>query len=161
MTLVLDAAWQPINIIPAERAFGMVFSQRAQAVESYSQKLCALFYYPSVIICKSYVRKNFVALYPTRANILWRDSYTCQYCKKTGTSRTLTLDHIIPKSRGGDKGWLNIVTACERCNQRKGDKTPPEASMSLIREPFVPKFNILRVLGLKETPEPWKKYLGE
>ena len=161
MTLVLDAAWQPINIISSERAFGMVFSERAKAIEFHSQKPCALFYYPSVVLCRTYVRRRYVSLYPTRANILWRDNYKCQYCTKKGTYRTLTLDHIIPKSRGGDKGWLNIVTCCAGCNQKKGDKTPSEAFMSLIREPYVPKFNVLRVLGLKDTPEPWKKYLGD
>ena len=161
MTIVLDAAWQPINIISAERAFAMVYSERARAIEFYSQKPCALFYYPSVVICRAYVRKRFISLYPTRANILWRDKYSCQYCTKKGNYRSLTLDHIIPKSRGGDKGWLNLVTCCARCNQKKGSKTPSEAFMSLIREPHVPKFNVMRVFGFKKTPEPWKKYLGE
>tara|TARA_R110002153_G_scaffold27361_3_gene84932 strand:+ start:6630 stop:7139 length:510 start_codon:yes stop_codon:yes gene_type:complete len=161
LTLTLDAAWQPISIIPAYRGFGMVYSERAQAVENYSIMPCALFYYPSVIVCNKYIRKKPIPLSPTRANIYWRDNLMCQYCSTKGHSRSLTLDHVVPRSRGGLGTWLNLVTCCVRCNQIKGDKTPLEASMELIRVPYVPKFNVLRAFKVKEIPVNWNKFLGD
>jgi 5-methylcytosine-specific restriction endonuclease McrA len=159
MTLTLDAAWQPISIIPAHRGFSMVYSGRAQAVENYSAQPCALFYYPSVIVCKKYIRRRPIPLSPTRANIYWRDDLTCQYCGKKDFYRKMTLDHVVPKSRGGPKTWLNLVTCCERCNQRKGDKTPSEASMELLRMPFVPRYDVTRAFRIDKTPESWDKFL--
>lgn len=160
LTLTLDAAWQPISIIPAFRGFGMVYTNRAQAIENHPQRLRALFYYPSVIVCKNYIRKSPIPLSPTRANIYWRDNHQCQYCRKFDHHRRLTLDHVIPKSRGGDKSWLNLVTCCEKCNQEKGDKTPSEASMELIKKPFVPSFNVLRAFKVDNPPLEWNKFLG-
>lgn len=159
-TLTLDAGWQPISVIPAWRAFGMVYSERAQVIENHSQQLSALFYYPSVIVCKNYIRKSPIPLSPTRMNIYWRDNHTCQYCNLEDHHRRLTLDHVIPKSRGGDKSWLNLVTCCEKCNQKKADKTPSEASMELIRKPFVPTYNVLRAFKVEKYPKSWDKYLG-
>lgn len=159
MTLTLDAAWQPISIISADRGFNMVYSERAQAIENYSQKPCALFYYPSVVVCNTYIRTKPIPLTPTRANIYWRDDLTCQYCGKKDYYRKMTLDHVLPKSRGGDKGWLNLVTCCTRCNQRKGDKTPFEASMKLVKEPRVPHYDVTRAFRIDKTPTSWDKFL--
>jgi 5-methylcytosine-specific restriction endonuclease McrA len=159
MTLTLDAAWQPISIISADRGFNMVYSERARAIENYSQKPCALFYYPSVIVCNNYIRTRPIPLSPTRANIYWRDNLTCQYCGKKDLYHKMTLDHVLPKSRGGDKGWLNLVTCCERCNQRKGDRTPPEASMKLVKEPRVPRYDVTRAFRIDKTPVSWDKFL--
>lgn len=159
ITLTLDAAWQPISIIPADKGFSMVYSGRAQAVENYSAKPCALFYYPSVIVCKNYTRRTPIPLSPTRANIYWRDELTCQYCGKKDFYRKMTLDHVIPKSRGGPKTWLNLVTCCVPCNQRKGDKTPPEASMELLKTPRIPSFDVTRAFKITNVPENWNKFL--
>jgi len=159
LTLTLDAAWQPISIIPADKGFSMVYSGRAQAIENYSEKPCALFYYPSVIVCKKYIRTKPIPLSPTRSNIYWRDKLTCQYCGKTEDKRRMTLDHVIPKSRGGPKTWLNLVTCCVSCNQKKGDKTPSEASMELITTPHAPRFNVMRAFKINETPNSWDKFL--
>ena len=73
----------------------------------------------------------------------------------------MTLDHVLPKSRGGDKGWLNLVTCCERCNQIKGDRTPSEASMKLLREPRVPRYDVVRAFKIDKTPDSWDKFLGD
>ena len=159
-TLTLDAAWQPISVISVDRGFSMVYSGRARAVENHSTKPCAIYYYPSVIVCKNYIRTRPIPLSPTRANIYWRDDSQCQYCGRFDVYRKLTLDHVIPKSRGGDKGWLNLVTCCQRCNQRKGDKTPSEAFMKLIKEPYVPKFSVIRAFKVQSTPPSWDKFLG-
>ena len=159
ITLTLDAAWQHISIIPADKGFSMVYSGRAQAVENYSAKPCVLFYYPSVIVCKKYIRRRPIPLSPTRANIYWRDDLTCQYCGKKDYYRKMTLDHVIPKSRGGPKTWLNLVTCCVSCNQRKGDKTPSEASMDLLKAPRIPSFDVTRAFKITNVPENWNKFL--
>jgi 5-methylcytosine-specific restriction endonuclease McrA len=161
LTLTLDAAWQPISIIPADKGFSMVYSGRARAIEDHSQKPCALFYYPSVIVCNNYIRRSPIPLSATRANIYWRDNLQCQYCGIKGHQRRMTLDHVLPKSRGGDKGWLNLVTCCERCNQIKGDRTPSEASMKLLREPRVPRYDVVRAFKIDKTPDSWDKFLGD
>lgn len=159
MTLKLDAAWKAIEVIPAEKAFSMVYSGRAQAVEEYSHGPCARFLFPSVIVLKNYIRKKYISLSPTRKNIYWRDKYTCQYCAKKFTYKNLTLDHVIPKSRGGGKGWLNIVSACNCCNQKKGNKTPTEAGMELINIPYTPKMSILDMHHKLDIPEEWYNFV--
>ena len=158
-TLKLDAAYQPLEIIEGLRGFSMVYSRRARAIENHSHKLDALFYYPSIIVCKNYIRKRPVHLSPTRMNIYWRDNYRCQYCHNHFGTSQLTLDHVIPKSRGGGKSWQNLVTCCSQCNQKKGDKTPSEASMSLFKEPVAPSFNIVRTKPHVVIPLSWKNYL--
>ena len=159
MTLKLDAAWRPIEVIPVEKAFSMVYSGRAQSVEEYTHGPCARFLFPSVIVLKSYIRKKHIAMSPTRKNIYWRDKYTCQYCAQKFTYKNLTLDHVVPKSRGGGKGWLNIVAACNTCNQKKGNKTPTEAGMELINIPCTPKMSILDIYHQREVPKEWYNFV--
>jgi 5-methylcytosine-specific restriction endonuclease McrA len=159
MTLKLDASWRPIEIIPAEKGFSMVYTGRAQPVENYTHGPCARFLFPSVIVLKKYIQKRRVAMSPTRKNIYWRDKYTCQYCAGEFKYKQLSLDHIIPKSRGGGNGWLNLVTCCHRCNQKKGNKTPLEASMGLIKEPCVPNVSIVDFYHHISVPENWLPFI--
>lgn len=167
-TLKLDAAWQPVDIVNAYKGFSLVFSGRAQVVESYSHQACALFYFPSVIVLKSYIRKGGYRTPPSRRTVFFRDNYQCQYCGDKFMKHQLTLDHVIPKSRGGPKSWKNLTTCCVPCNQKKGDKTPSEARMKLICEPQLPSHNLwvstewmMRKHGTKDIPHEWKKFLGE
>tara|TARA_R100000458_G_C8260711_1_gene236240 strand:+ start:200 stop:694 length:495 start_codon:yes stop_codon:yes gene_type:complete len=157
--LKLDASWQPLEIIDSLKAFSMVYSGRARIVENHSQQFNALFYYPSVIVLNTYIRKTPVFLTPTRMNIYWRDDYRCQYCHDKFPQSKLTLDHVIPKSRGGPKSWENIVACCERCNQKKGNKTPSEASMRLFKVPIKPNFSVLRTRPHLKIPLSWKKFI--
>ena len=90
----------------------------------------------------------------------------CQYCNKRFAKSNLTLDHVVPKSRGGDKSWNNLVTSCASCNQNKADNTPYEAGMTLLKEPTPPKNNywnspewILSRVG-SNIPKEWEKFLG-
>ena len=152
MTLKLDASWQPIEIIPAEKGFSMVYTGRAQSVENYTHGPCARFLFPSVIVLKNYVHKRRCSMSPTRKNIYWRDKYTCQYCGGEYKYKHLSLDHVIPKSRGGGRG-------CLRCNQKKGNKTPSEASMRLLREPYVPHFSIIDFYHHIDVPENWLNFI--
>ncbi len=158
-TLKLDAAWQPLEIIDSLKGFSMVYSGRARIVENYSQQFNALFHYPSVIVLNSYIRTKPVHLSPTRLNIYWRDLYRCQYCQEKFHQSKLTLDHVIPKSRGGEKTWENLVTCCQRCNQKKGNKTPHEASMRLFKVPTVPRFSVMRTKPHFKIPFGWKKFI--
>ena len=92
-------------------------------------------------------------------NIYWRDDYRCQYCHEKFPQAKLTLDHVIPKSRGGGKSWENIVACCGRCNQKKGSKTPSEASMRLFKVPIKPNFSVLRTRPHLKIPLSWKKFI--
>ena len=160
MTLKLDASWRPIEIIPAEKGFSMVYTGRAQPVESYTHGPCARFLFPSVIVLKKYVQKRRVTMSPTRKNIYWRDNYTCQYCNRQYKYKNLSLDHVIPKSRGGGRGWLNLVTCCHTCNQKKGNKTPSEASMRLISTPYTPNASIIDFYHHISVPEIWHNFIA-
>ena len=93
-------------------------------------------------------------------NIYWRDDYRCQYCHDKFPQSKLTLDHVIPKSRGGPKSWENIVACCERCNQKKGNKTPSEASMRLIRVPCVPNVSIVDFYHHIDIPDIWRNFIA-
>jgi 5-methylcytosine-specific restriction endonuclease McrA len=159
MTLKLDASWRPIEIIPAEKGFSMVYTGRAQPVENYTHGPCARFLFPSVIVLKNYVQKRRISMSPTRKNIYWRDKYICQYCSGQYKYKQLSLDHIIPKSRGGGRGWLNLVTCCHTCNQKKGNKTPSEASMRLINKPYVPNVSIIDFYHHIDVPKIWLNFI--
>tara|TARA_Y100000592_G_scaffold32876_1_gene52203 strand:+ start:7545 stop:8021 length:477 start_codon:yes stop_codon:yes gene_type:complete len=153
-TLKLDAAWQPIEIIDRFKGFNMCFTGRASVVLKYSDN-----FFPAVIVLKSYVRRGFSSYACNRKNVIWRDKNICQYCGCKFSSSELTMDHIIPKSRGGDKIWTNIVAACKRCNNKKGDRTPKEAKMPLIKAPCVPRWTIDVVLRDREIPKEWKEFI--
>jgi len=93
----------------------------------------------------------------TRKNILRRDGYKCSYCGRGDL--TLTLDHIVPKARGGTDSWDNLVSACTKCNNKKGDRTPEEADMALLRKPFKPSHLMFIKNVVGKVDEKWKPYL--
>jgi 5-methylcytosine-specific restriction endonuclease McrA len=107
----------------------------------------------------------------SRTRILIRDKCCCQYCgvrvarqtydDKIRKTTEFTLDHVVPKSRGGSGGWLNIVTCCHRCNNRKADRTPEEAGMRLIRQPFKPKPGVAFIRNTPNKPWQWDFFLGK
>ena len=112
--------------------------------------------FPLVIRLKRYARVPFQYIVLSRRNILKRDGNKCQYC---GSSSDLTIDHIIPKSRGGGDTWENLTAACNKCNNKKGSRTPKEAGMVLARKPYRPS----HILFLREyngaVDDSWKPYL--
>lgn len=162
--LVLNASFEPINVCTVRRAVVMIFKGVARVEEhnghvlhSAKQSIRA----PSVIRLTEYIHIPFKHRSLSRKNILLRDHSTCQYCAKQLPPSELTLDHIHPRSRGGDSTWDNLVACCKRCNHRKGNRTPEEAAMHLIRRPrgFSLHVNrqIIRYLG--RTDQSWRKYL--
>jgi len=112
---------------------------------------------PSVIRLNRYVNAPYKGVTLTRQNIFKRDNFECQYC---GTRKELTLDHVTPSSKGGQHTWANLVTACKRCNAKKGDYTPDEAGMTLRKRPLKPTY----ALFLKELSghhgNEWDEFLA-
>jgi 5-methylcytosine-specific restriction endonuclease McrA len=162
--LKLDASYRPIEVIDALEALVLCLMDKAAAIENYTRDVRSAtqkFKLPSVIVLKKIVKFKLTGLACNRANVLWRDKHKCQYCNVHHDDRQLTLDHVIPKSRGGQNSWTNIVTACKDCNQKKGNKTPAEANMRLYRQPIKPKTSLLNYSKISNVNEIWKNYLWE
>ncbi len=146
------------------RAFRLVFGAKAEVVE-YDQRhvrsIRSAHQAPSVIRLQHQVRRPRPRVKLSRREIFIRDRYTCQYCGRTGGS-DLTLDHVMPRHRGGPHTWENLVTACKPCNHRKGGNTPEEARIRLARPPFEPRSDIYSLFTpyLADTRnEGWRDYL--
>jgi len=162
--LKLDASYRPIEVIDALEALVLCLMDKAAAIENYARNVHSAtkrFKLPSVIVLKKVIKFKINGLACNRANVLWRDMRRCQYCYKHHDDRELTLDHVVPKSRGGLNTWTNIVTACKDCNQKKGNKTPAEANMRLYRQPVKPKTSLLNYNKISNVNEIWKNYLWE
>lgn len=160
--LKLDSSYRPVGIIDAVEALVLCIIGKARSIEKYTETISSVketFELPAVIVLNRYVKYRFSYVACNRANVIFRDNSQCQYCAKYFPPDTLTMDHVIPKSRGGDNSWTNIVTACKKCNQRKGNKTPIEAGMHPINTPRRPKANILRHLKKDQISPIWKDYL--
>lgn len=139
--LILNADYRAISICTVPKAFLLVYLNKAELVaENPKDKIRTIsknYPLPSIIRLNSYVSVPFRNVVMTRQNIFKRDNNTCVYC---GKQSDLTLDHVMPKSRGGKTHWENLVTACKRCNSEKGSYTPEEAKMPLKVKPFKPTF---------------------
>ena len=159
-TLKLDSTYRPVGVIDCLEALVLCIVGKATAVEEYEDEISSpsvTFKIPSVIVLKNVVKFISRSIRATRNNIIWRDKNTCQYCGYVGTSSNLTLDHVLPKSRGGDNSWLNLVTCCKKCNQKKRDRTPEEADMKLLNKPVKPKHTVLK--NINEVQPIWNIYL--
>jgi len=162
--LKLDASYRPVGVIDAVEALVLCIVGKAKAIETYTREICSptrRFKVPAVIVLKTMVKYHFEGIACSRQNIIWRDQNICQYCAKSFPSEKLTVDHLMPKSRGGPKSWKNLVTACKRCNQRKGNKTPQECGMIPIRKPYKPKISALKTTAKNQISDLWKIYLWE
>jgi 5-methylcytosine-specific restriction endonuclease McrA len=162
--LVLNASYEPINVCAARRAIVLVLKGVAMTEEENGHFLHAARWairVPSVIRLLEYRRIPHQSRALSRKNILLRDRNTCQYCGTVLGPSELTLDHVMPRSRGGNSSWENLVTCCHPCNRRKGNQMPHEARMKLMREPR--SFNlhtsrhIMRLMG--RSDDKWRKYL--
>lgn len=144
-----------------ERAFILVFMNKSELVRSANghrlHTVTQSFPMPSVIRLNRYVNAPYKGVNLTRQNIFKRDNYECQYC---ATRRDLTIDHVVPRARGGKDSWVNLVTACKKCNTRKGDFTPEEANMPLRRKPFKPSYAIFLKDHLQMQENEWDIYLN-
>lgn len=159
--LVLNASYEPVNITGARRAIVLVLKGVAVIEESRDTRVHSDLYLPSVVRLQQYRRIPQRVQMLSRKNIYVRDSYTCQYCGRVFTARELTLDHVLPRSKGGASNWENLVAACQACNRTKNDRTPEQAGMKLLRMPkpvtIHSSRSMMRMMGHQE--EAWKKYL--
>ena len=143
--LVLNASYEPLNVCSDRRAHVLVWKGKAEVV-------------PHVIRLLQYVRvPRAVKRRISRRALFARDGWKCVYCGTAGGR--LTLDHVIPRSKGGDSVWENVVTACAPCNLRKGDRLLEEASMSLPRPPRAPAPVLFIRLAAQRVPDSWHQYL--
>lgn len=162
--LKLDSSYRPVDVIDAVEALVLCIIGKARIIESYKKEIKSVtqsFKLPAVIVLNRYVKFRFSYVACNRINVLWRDKNQCQYCGVVFKPKELTLDHIIPKSRGGKNTWTNLVAACKKCNQKKGDKTISESGMKIIRKPKVPKTTILKSLENSQISDLWKNYLWD
>lgn len=159
--LVLNQSYEPITVCSAKKAFLLIYLSKADLVaERQGRVLRSInqtFPYPSIIRLCSYIKVRYKSIELSRRNILRRDNHQCQYCGKTNPP--LTLDHIIPKSRGGSESWDNLITACVKCNNRKGSRTPEEANMPLQKLPRKPHHVVFLKNFMGKVDEAWKPYL--
>ncbi len=162
--LVLNATYEPVNVCAARRALVLVLKGVAAAEEESDRFLISpsrRMRVPSVIRLLEYRRIPFQGRALSRKNILMRDRNTCQFCSKVLPAGELTLDHIIPRSRGGESTWENLVACCHPCNNRKGNRLPEEAGMKLLRRPrsftVHTSRQLMRMMG--RSDEAWRKYL--
>lgn len=159
--LVLNVTFEPLNVCTIKRALGLVFSGKAETLingRGYIHTSTARYELPSVIRLSYMVKRPRPRIALSKREVLHRDNYTCQYCGKR--SRHLTIDHVVPRYRGGKHTWQNLVAACSTCNHRKGHHTPEEANMKLRRAPYEPNASAQYRFGhhLKQHQE-WAQFI--
>lgn len=165
-TLLLNASYEPLRVVPWQRAVTMLCLGKVEVVRSYDVSLRAVSWtveMPAVIRLLSFVRRHRVRVALSRRNVFVRDRHTCQYCGGQLGPRDLTCDHVIPRSQGGGMTWENVVTACGPCNRKKGGRTPEQAHMKLRRVPRQPRYlPVLVALNVasRSVPEPWLDFIG-
>ena len=158
--LVLNQNYQPVNICRVRRAVVLLFRGKAEVLENGSGEIHSINYtfpLPSVIRLTYMVNRPRYQRKLTRIEVFSRDKYTCQYCGRE--TKELTLDHVIPRYRGGEHDWENVVSCCIPCNRRKAGRTPKEAGMKLIRQPFPPPSGFYIPYQYFHTYEEWQKFI--
>jgi 5-methylcytosine-specific restriction endonuclease McrA len=160
VTLVLNATYEPLCVVPLRRAVVLVLAEKATVVETGAGMLRSerqALAVPSVVRLSRYVRVPYRHAVPlTRRAVLERDGHRCAYCAR----RAETVDHVVPRSRGGGHGWHNVVAACSRCNHRKGNRLLPEIGWSLDWTPAPPPATVALLVGLSRREPAWEPYLG-
>ena len=159
--LVLNATYEPINVCTVRRAAVLLLKEKAEIVEHSSYELrseSATLPRPVVIRLVTFVKvpRDTHRRKITRRAVFARDGWTCQYC---GARANLTVDHVIPRSKGGPSTWENIVASCAPCNRRKGDRLPHQINMHPRTKPRMPHANIFIQLAAPTIPATWKPYL--
>ena len=150
-----------MSICNVQRAVILLFLGKAELIAAkdtrkiLSSKLTMPF--PTIVRLRVYIRVPYKKIVLSRKNIMRRDNHRCQYCKRTDLA--LTIDHIIPKSKGGDDSWENLIAACVKCNNKKGDRTPDEANMPLLKKPSKPSHITFMKHFIGRIDDEWKPYL--
>ncbi len=161
--LVLNQNYEPLNVCNVRRAFVLVFDGKAEVLEEHAatvRSATRAYPFPSVIRMTYLIRRPRPRVKLTRREIFIRDDYTCQYCGRH--SHDLTIDHIVPRSRGGGHSWDNLVSACKSCNHRKGGRLPNEARMNLRHPPREPRAGAYYTIERRidgSVEDAWSKFL--
>jgi 5-methylcytosine-specific restriction endonuclease McrA len=159
--LVLNASYEPLNVCDTRRALGLLITGKAELVvngRGHIRTARLTYPAPSVIRLEQMIRRPRPKVKLSKREIFRRDNYTCQYCGRQ--TPHLTIDHLIPRHRGGGLRWDNLVTACPACNRRKGGRSTSEAQMTLKRPPTEPPATAAYLFGkhLKENAE-WERFI--
>jgi len=159
--LVLNQNYEPLNVCNVKRAFVLVDRGKAEILENgrgYLHSPTVVYEIPSVIRLVYLIRRPRPQGRLTRRDVFLRDRFKCQYC---GThTRDLTLDHVLPRHRGGPHAWENVVAACKGCNHRKAGRTPDEARMHLLKEPYRPTYSYHRSFyQYLQSQDSWRKFI--
>lgn len=159
--LMLNQNYEPLTVCSAKRAIVLLFQGKAELIEAadglHLRTIRTTYTLPSVVRLWQYRRVPYKRIMLTRKNIMVRDAHTCQYC---GITRgPMTVDHVMPRTKKGPDSWENMVCACVKCNNRKGDRTPDEAGMPLRKRPTRPSHIhfIQRYIGVADHR--WRQYL--
>jgi 5-methylcytosine-specific restriction endonuclease McrA len=159
--LVLNASYEPLNVTTVRRAHVLVFKGKAEVIEELDRPLRSAtgrFSWPHVIRLVHYVRvPRAIQRKISRRALFARDGWRCVYCGNA--NHRLTLDHVVPRSRGGDSVWENVVTSCAPCNHKKGNRLPHEVHMELRIRPTPPNPALFIQLAAPKIPERWLQYL--
>jgi len=159
--LVLNTTYEPLNVCSARRALVLLLKDKAEVLEQsgaafHSER--AAFPVPLVIRLRSYVRvPRRTTMRITRRAVFARDRHRCQYC---GSDRHLTVDHVVPRSKGGLDTWDNVVTSCAPCNRKKADRPPHLAGLRLLVKPRAPEPSAFILLHVEQVHEAWRPYLS-
>ena len=160
--LVLNASYEPLNVCSVRRAHVLVYKGKAEVVEELDTPLRSAtdtYPWPHVIRLMTYIRvPRAVQRKISRRALFARDGWRCVYCGTT-TGR-LTLDHVVPRSRGGESVWENVVTSCATCNHKKGNRTLEESGLQLQMKPKPPTPVLFIKIAAPRIPETWQPYLG-
>lgn len=159
--MVLNQSYEPLSVCNLRKAVVLIYLGKAESVIADDRKVLhsvsKAFPWPSIIRISRFVKVPYKKVVLTRKNILRRDGFKCAYCGRSDLP--LTIDHVIPKARGGDETWENLITACTVCNNKKGDRTPDEARMKLLYQPFKPSHIMFIKNVVGRLDERWKPYL--
>ena len=165
-TLVLNASYEPLRVVPWQKAITLLFQGKVEVIAVYDREIRGVtvrVQLPSVLRLLRHVRmkRRFSDVPFSRTNVYARDDHRCQYCGGQFSPTQLTFDHVVPVARGGRKDWNNIVSCCIACNRRKGNQLPEEAGLVLLRKPRRPPAfaHLTLSLGLRRAPESWRDYL--
>lgn len=159
--LVLNANYEPLHICSTKRAVGLMMTGKAELLldgRGVIRTSSSSYPRPSIVRLSYMVHRPYPRVKLSKREIFRRDRFICQYCGEHST--VLTIDHVVPRHRGGRHTWENLVTACPTCNRRKGGRTPQEAGMHLKTRPIEPKASAEYLFGrLLENHDEWATYL--
>lgn len=167
-TLVLAQDYTPVGRVPWQRALTLFYLSKVEILDTYEDKavrsVTLAIKMPSVIRFLRALRSKRKAIKFSRMNVYSRDDGRCQYCRQRVPLEETTYDHVVPRSKGGQTNWENVVIACMTCNQKKGNKTPEEAGLKLAAKPVRPKKlpdARIRLTWRKGMPDAWAPWLGQ